>query len=1048
MNRTHRTVWSHARQTYVAAPALLALGACLGTVAGAADLPTGGNVVAGSGTIAASGNAMTIQQSTSKLAVDWQSFSIGPGKTVEFVQPSSSAVALNRVLGTDVSVIQGALKANGQVFLVNPNGVLFTKDAQVNVGGVVASTLNISTTDFLAGNYRFEGASSNAIVNQGRITAAPGGNVALIAARISNTGQINAEAGKVLMGAGSKVRLDLGGPVKIEVEQGALDALIEQGGGIRADGGLVYLTAKALGQLTTTVINHTGITEARTLATGEKGEIYLMGGMDKDRIVVDGRLDASAPHGGHGGFVETSAATMQINSGTQVTTLAAAGNAGTWLIDPTDFTISSGSAAQSDSGIGASTLSDALNSGNVTIQTVSSGAGNGDILVSAAVTKTSGSATTLTLAADRSVLVSSAIAGSSGSPLNVVLAARARGGATGQVKINSGASVKTYGGDITIGGGDTAASGYAIQTSGSDAGVRINGMLDATSNGSGAANSTLPTVTSGGNITIRGKGDPDNSSWFSWGVQVSNGQVITGGSGNIEITGYGGKGGYSGGSITYAYFVGSVGVTLETGAYIKSNTGNITIKGYKGSGGDQYGIANSESSKLIGTNGWLLFDGDSLMLRDGALTVFAGQASDIKVPIVGCSGYNYCTSNAPNFAKSGAGTLNLWGDAEAWNNSRPANTAALVAGAGVFTDDNSSVNVVGITATQALYAFASGSRPAATQVTQSSSSASGPTTLTPTFSAVGGAGSLLYYNGNDYSLNSYWSASSVFGANSGLTLGTDYNFLYNNAAVTSFRNAGAYSVTLNLLNTTSYTFGGTVPTATFTITPKTLTITGLSVASKTYDASVTANVTDWGSVSTGVGNETLVLNRGTASFASASAGANKAVTASGYSLSNGSNGGLASNYQLASSTVTTTASINASAANDAALAGAQSLAGQIQTLATPVSQPTMSSLSVAPSGIRPRGDTNSSQGGVAIASQAGAGTGAQAPGGLVQSGGLLFQSAEELPGSGAVAAQTAGPSVALAAVQPGRDPTGFMRVLLLRGGINTQFDATRAEGSR
>lgn len=97
------------------------------------------------------------------------------------------------------------------------------------------------------------------------------------------------------MGAGSKVSLDLGGPVKIEVEQGAIDALIEQGGAIQAGGGYVYLTARAAGDLITTVINHSGVTEAQTLASGASGEIYLMGDMETGRIEVAGTLDASAP---------------------------------------------------------------------------------------------------------------------------------------------------------------------------------------------------------------------------------------------------------------------------------------------------------------------------------------------------------------------------------------------------------------------------------------------------------------------------------------------------------------------------------------------------------------------------------------------------------------------------------------------------------------------------------------------------------------------------------------------------------------------------------
>ncbi|MDD2845939.1 MAG: filamentous hemagglutinin N-terminal domain-containing protein, partial [Rhodoferax sp.] len=183
----------------------------------AQSLPTGGSIVAGSGSIATSGTTMTITQNTGKLAADWQSFNIGQGNTVNFVQPSASAVALNRVLGADVSVIQGAINANGQVFLLNPNGVLFTPTAQVNVGGIVATTLNMSTADFMAGNYNFSGASSNAVVNQGNITAvgdgSAGGSIALIAAKVSNDGTLSATGGSVQLAAASDVTLDLGGPV-------------------------------------------------------------------------------------------------------------------------------------------------------------------------------------------------------------------------------------------------------------------------------------------------------------------------------------------------------------------------------------------------------------------------------------------------------------------------------------------------------------------------------------------------------------------------------------------------------------------------------------------------------------------------------------------------------------------------------------------------------------------------------------------------------------------------------------------------------------------
>lgn len=676
------------------------------------ELPTGGTVIAGAASISTSNARMDVLQSTQRAAIDWQSFNIGSAAQVHFEQPSGG-VALNRVLDTNASQIYGKLTATGQVFLINPNGVLFAPGAQVDTGGIVVSTLPIKLEDFMVGNYSFQGSSSNAVINQGNIRVGAGGTATLIAARISNTGSIEAPEGNVLLGAGSHVTLDLGGPVKIQVRQGALDALIEQGGAIRADGGVVYLTAKAANELTTTVINHTGITEAKTLATGKKGEIVLMGGFEHERIVVGGTLDASAPSGGDGGFIETSAAHVQIDPQVNVSTLSSRGNTGTWLIDPTDFTISSGTAAQSDSGIGATTLSTALNSNNVTIQTVAAGGGNGDIRVNAAVTKTSGTVTTLTLAAHRDISVNAAISGANGSPLNVVLASRATGGATGGVYV--GANIRTFGGNITIGGGDVSASDYAIAHSSTPYGNNLAGIfidqaiIDATSDGSGSANNTLPTATGGGNIVMRGKGDLDHGHQFNAGVYFYKDKtigVVTGGTGSITIEGHGGK------ANAHFWDVGAAGVLWESSTtYIKANQGDVRIKGYAGTVADRYGIAVGDT--FIGTNGYLGVEGDSLAQRGGTLSFNVGGSGDITAPLLGLNAGGY------TLAKSGSGVLNLSGDAAAWS----ATHAALGATAdtrtiGTFTDASGMVNLVNLTANQALYAFST--RPSTTTVSQSS----------------------------------------------------------------------------------------------------------------------------------------------------------------------------------------------------------------------------------------------------------------------------------------------------------------------------------------
>ena len=296
-------------------------------------LPTNGVIASGSGSISKSGAAMSITQNTAAMSIDWDSFSIGNNNQVTFVQPSSSSVSINRITGGQASSILGRLNANGRVFLVNPSGIMFGAGARVNVGSLVASTLNVNQRGL---DYVFEGASTAGISNAGVITATTGGTLGLIAARIKNTGTLIAPQGTVALGAGSQVRLSLGGLVSLDVEQGVVDALIEQGGAIRADGGLIYLGAKAVGDITQTVINHTGVTRAQTLATGQDGEIYLMGDMGHGQINVTGVLNASAPNGGDGGFIETSAAHVNITEETKVTTLASQGHAGEWLIDPQD----------------------------------------------------------------------------------------------------------------------------------------------------------------------------------------------------------------------------------------------------------------------------------------------------------------------------------------------------------------------------------------------------------------------------------------------------------------------------------------------------------------------------------------------------------------------------------------------------------------------------------------------------------------------------------------------------------------------------------------
>ena len=377
------------------------------------NLPSQGVITDGGGSINQTHAALSITQATDYMAIDWDSYSIGPAHQVTYIQPSASSTALNRVTGGQASVIVGQINANGRVFLVNPNGIVFGSGAQVNAGSLIASTLDVSQhgTEFV-----FAGGSAAEITNAGVISVATGGTIGLIAARLENTGTLTAPQGTVALGAGSRVRLNLGGLVSLEVEQGAMDALINQGGAVRADGGLIYLGAKGANELAQTVINHTGITQARTLATGQDGSIYLMGDMGHDQINVGGHLDASAPEGGDGGFIETSAAKVALAEGLTVTTLADSGNTGTWLIDPSNIEIVAGtndSASDwSASTLKAGTVEAALAGTNVTIVTAASGSDLGNISVNADLSWTA--ATTLTLNAHNNIIINASLDASGG----------------------------------------------------------------------------------------------------------------------------------------------------------------------------------------------------------------------------------------------------------------------------------------------------------------------------------------------------------------------------------------------------------------------------------------------------------------------------------------------------------------------------------------------------------------------------------------------------------------------------------------------------------
>jgi len=366
--------------------------------------PQGGQLVAGQATWQQTGSNLVVNQTTARAAIDWTSFDIGANASVRFAQPDASSVALNRVTGGSPSQIFGRLSANGQVFLTNASGIYFSPTAQVDVGSFVASANSIGLADFMAGRLVFERAGSTAgVENEGSITAASGGYVALLAPEVRNSGIVRAQAGTVALAAGEAVELQFegGSLARLRVTPADIATLIENRHAVLAPDGQILMSARAAQTLQGSVIRNSGELSASSLvakggrivleadhvdiaagsaitATGATGggRINLGGNYQgvgefwnatSTTVAAGASIDASATRlgdggtvivwsndrtrfdgsiaarggllGGNGGLIETSGKRV-LNVRTGVADVSAAkGKGGTWLLDPNDLTI-------------------------------------------------------------------------------------------------------------------------------------------------------------------------------------------------------------------------------------------------------------------------------------------------------------------------------------------------------------------------------------------------------------------------------------------------------------------------------------------------------------------------------------------------------------------------------------------------------------------------------------------------------------------------------------------------------------------------------------
>ncbi len=348
--------------------------------------PVGGAVTSGSATVNhPSSSETTVKQSSEGVVIDWSSFNVGAGQTTQFVQPNASAIAVNRIGSASASHILGTLDANGRILLINGNGLIIGKGAQIDVGSLIATSTDGSDSDLLSGKFTQAGEKNASVINNGAITAASGGVVALVAPNVTNAGTVNAKLGTVALGAANEFTVDFSGDGLVSfAAQGDVNARASAMNSGTLSGANVSMTAHAANGIATGVVDMSGIITAQGVQN-VGGTIYLDAG--NGTLTTTGTLNAAGATGG--GSIETSGQTANISG--HIT----AGQGGHWKVDPEDLTIDSNAAT---------TIDGALKAGTSVLEQTTSGpasgsgtqtAGAGDITVASALSWSTSATLTL-----------------------------------------------------------------------------------------------------------------------------------------------------------------------------------------------------------------------------------------------------------------------------------------------------------------------------------------------------------------------------------------------------------------------------------------------------------------------------------------------------------------------------------------------------------------------------------------------------------------------------------------------------------------------------
>jgi len=613
------------------------------------QLPLGNTLNAGSASVSVNGSTMSIHQSTQQAAMSWSSFNIGDAATVNVVQPSSSSILLNQVLSNSPTQILGHLNANGQVFLSNPSGIYFAPGASVNVGGLVATTNSISTSDFMAGLSTFSSSSLSAkIVNEGNLQSALGGYIALLAPTVVNNGVIIAQMGTVALAAGNQYVLQFKGEAlnALIVTPANIATLVKNGNAVLAPGGLIILTAQGAHQIKSAIVGNSGVLDAtgitsdgglikltatQTINAGgyitanaaansdaNGGSISIISDLNnaKSQTTVTGVISAQGGNlGGVGGAVETSGSRVTVASGATVNTLASKGKPGTWTLDPTDFIIDS---VANGGDISAATLDLNLTTSNVVISSVNGKSGiQGNIQVNQGINWLA--ANSLTLNAINNVVVSQSITENAVNAKLIINAGN-------DIDINAPIVSNAVSTSINLNAGNNVNINSPITINGVSSGLSILAKQNIVSSAlisSVAAATSQITLTAednviiGGGISIAGvsaqlnvnatQDTQINSPLIGLGattsINLSSGRDITT-SGNAVMT--------TTGAASNIYLI--AGRNLTVGAAVSTVGASSPVELYSGMAGTSPGLASGTvvlNAPVTGTTVAILFNPDS-----------------------------------------------------------------------------------------------------------------------------------------------------------------------------------------------------------------------------------------------------------------------------------------------------------------------------------------------------------------------------------------------------------------------------------------------------